>query len=396
MPLVSAATGFAGSLGINTEVACVLQDEKSTRAHISAKNICFMVYDLFLRYYKNTDCQFAVNLLRLRHMRKPFVARRLPKLAKKIGARIFFEPEYSFVGQITFKNGKKTFFKNIIFDINTQGAARIAKDKSYASFFLKKFGYQVPRWIAVFNDAINRNVNRKKDIDTGFAFARTIGFPVIVKPNDKSMGRGVTKVHTKAEFYTAARDILKTTGVMQVQQFCEGNDYRIVVLDNEVISAYQRLPLSVVGDGRSTVAKLLIRKQKEFSRKGRGLVITASDKRIRKNLRYHKLTIDSVLQKGLRLQLLDNANLSTGGDAIDVTQRIHSSFKKLAIRITHDMGLRLCGVDIITQDITKPADHYAIIEINDTPGLDNYSAIGKKQEKIVDELYLKILKALEK
>ena len=69
---------------------------------------------------------------------------------------------------------------------------------------------------------------------------------------------------------------------------------------------------------------------------------------------------------------------------------------KLAINLTRDMGLRFCGVDImVTGDIAGPPKKYCIIEINSAPGLDHYVLSGKKQEKIVEDMYLQILKAME-
>jgi D-alanine-D-alanine ligase-like ATP-grasp enzyme len=94
--------------------------------------------------------------------------------------------------------------------------------------------------------------------------------------------------------------------------------------------------------------------------------------------------------------LLDNANLSTGGDSIDVTDVIHSGFKKIAIALTKDMGLRLCGVDFMVDgEITENPARYWIIEINAAPGLDHYVCSGKAQEKIVEDLYFKVLKRLQ-
>ena len=108
------------------------------------------------------------------------------------------------------------------------------------------------------------------------------------------------------------------------------------------------------------------------------------------------MNLKSILDKGQAVFLLDNANLSTGGDAIDVTDKIHRDFQSLAVRITKDMGLRMCGVDLITSgDISKPLKEYVVIEINSAPGLDNYASIGNKQKERVDELYLRVLKALE-
>ena len=100
------------------------------------------------------------------------------------------------------------------------------------------------------------------------------------------------------------------------------------------------------------------------------------------------------------IYLLDNANLSTGGDSIDVTKKIHPSFCKIASKLTRDMGLRMAGVDIMVRewDIAKPAkkDNYYIIEINAAPGLDHYVTTGSAQRKIVETMYLKILKTLGK
>ena len=93
--------------------------------------------------------------------------------------------------------------------------------------------------------------------------------------------------------------------------------------------------------------------------------------------------------------LLDNANLSSGGEAVDFSETIHPDFQKLAINITKDIGLRLAGIDILTDDITMPIKDYTLIEVNGSPGLDHYAASGKVAAARVEELYLKILKMLE-
>ena len=50
-----------------------------------------------------------------------------------------------------------------------------------------------------------------------------------------------------------------------------------------------------------------------------------------------------------------------------------------------------CGVDIVTEDATRPLSKYAILEINSAPGLDNYLFSGLRQQDYVDNLYLKVL-----
>jgi D-alanine-D-alanine ligase-like ATP-grasp enzyme len=184
--------------------------------------------------------------------------------------------------------------------------------------------------------------------------------------------------------------------VALVQSPVSGKDYRIVVLDERVISAYERTPLNIVGDGESSIRRLLTQKQVGFMKSGRDTIIRAEDERIAENLKRQKLTMRSVIPKGERIYLLDNANLSTGGDALDVTNDIHPKFRDIAVNLTRDMGLRLCGVDLmIDGDISKAPGRYWVIEINAAPGLDHYIKTGKTQKKIVEDMYLEVLKAMQ-
>lgn len=329
-------------------------------------------------------------------IRKSFVAEIICRVAPRIGAHALMEPEYGFVGLITFRNGKRVLFRDRNFNINPLASAEIAKDKGYADFFLKHYGYHTSEGQTFFSEERNRRIKIKRTIDDGFAYAESLGFPVILKPNNLSQGTLVTKVYNKSEYYRAARKILRKTPVMLVQRFYSGHDYRIVVLDDEVISAYERIPLFVIGDGKSSIRKLAARKQKYYQKTGRDTEIDIDDFRIVQKLKRQRLHLDSILGKGDKVYLLDNANLSTGGDAVDVTHAIHPEFKRLAVNITKDMGLRMCGVDIITStDISMPMSDYVVIEINSAPGLDNYASMGVEQQERVDELYLKVLKALE-
>lgn len=329
-------------------------------------------------------------------IKKSFVSEIICRVSPRIGAQVLMEPEYGFVGLITFKNGKKVLFRDRNFNINPLASSEIARDKGYADFFLKHYGYYTSEGQTFFSEARNRRIALKRTIDDGFDYAKALGFPVILKPNNLSQGTLVTKIYNKREYYTAAKKILRITSVMLVQRFYSGHDYRIVVLDDEVISAYQRIPLFVIGDGKSSIRKLASRKQKYYQKIDRDTEIDLDDFRIQQKLKRQRLNLDSILNRGDKVYLLDNANLSTGGDAIDVTDGIHPDFKRLAVNITRDMGLRMCGVDIITSDnISVPMKDYVVIEINSAPGLDNYASMGIKQKGRVDELYLKVLKALE-
>ena len=78
-----------------------------------------------------------------------------------------------------------------------------------------------------------------------------------------------------------------------------------------------------------------------------------------------------------------------------MTRIIHPQFKRIAVQLTRDMGLRLCGVDLMIDGvISDPPRRFWILEVNAAPGLDHYVRTGRCQEKLVEEMYLAVLKAL--
>jgi D-alanine-D-alanine ligase-like ATP-grasp enzyme len=330
-------------------------------------------------------------------MKPSFVTPILKKVAKKAGVKILVEPKYQYAGQILLPDGGRHYFKGAFIDLNPVGASEIARDKAYASYFMSQMGYNTiegrefftPRWCSV--------IKSKNGLSEACKYAKQLSYPVIVKPNDLSQGIGVCKVYNEKELRAAAGSIPARSRAFLVQRVAEGSDYRIVVLDGEIISAYQRLPLCVTGNGKSSILDLLKHKQSWFEKSGRDTVINPSDPRITAKLKRQKLSLSSIPTRGQQIILLDNCNLSTGGDAVDVTSTMHTSYKKLAANIAHDMGLRLCGVDIMTSgDITKPCKNYYVLEVNAAPGLDHYADLGKAQQKVVEDLYLRVLLALKK
>ncbi len=330
-------------------------------------------------------------------MKSPLVSRILKKLAKRAGVKVNLEPNWGFVGQVVLPDGRKRYFRNTSLDLNPLGASEVARDKDYSNYFMGKMGYPIVPGKSFFSDKLSTALKSKRNIDAGWRYAQKIGLPVIVKPNSRSQGVGVSKVSNKKDFYAAAKFVFKKDNVMLVQRALTGKDYRIVVLDKEVISAYERLPLTVVGDGKSSISKLLGLLQKKFTREGRDTMINPEDFRIKAKLRRQGLKMNFVPKKNEKITLLDNANLSAGGMALDVTEIIHPGFKKIAIKLTRDMGLRYCGVDLmVVGDIAKAPLKYWVLEINAAAGLDHYVSLGKKQARIVNDLYLKVLRAMKK
>src|SRR3989338_6465458 len=331
----------------------------------------------------------------------PYLTGLIIKLAPKVGAKVVVEPEWKYTAQIIFKNGVIRSLRHYALDLNHDASYRIACDKHFAKFFMKQKGYPVAEGQTIFEASWAKALKKnRRTIFYAEKYAKKLGYPVIVKPNSKNQGTDVCLVWDKKELKRALLEAFKEDKVAVVERYLPGLDYRIVVLDGEIISAYLRIPLSVTGDGKSSILKLLKIKQNLFRSQKRNTHINFKDQRIKMKLHRQGYSFHSITVKGHKVFLLNNANLSTGGDSEDVTSTIHSGFKKIAVQVTRDMGLRLCGVDIMIRkgDITKNPKNcsYYIIEINAVPGLDHYVTTGKKQKKIVEAMYLKVLKALGK
>lgn len=328
--------------------------------------------------------------------RKAFMPAILRRIVPKIGARLVLEPEHGFVGAVTFANGKKSLFWDNKFDLNPVSSVKIAQDKGYTHFFLAEGGFQVPRECSVFAKSFHRHIARPRGLAEAAEFAKQVGYPVYVKAVRRSQGELVFQVGSKTELLARLREIFRSDRMALVQETCVGRDYRLVVLDDEVISAYQRVPLAVTGDGQSTLRQLLEAKEEAFVKAGRDTVIPWRDSRLEQGMKRQGLAWQSVVPAGQRVSLLEVSNLSLGGDTIDVTGRVHPSVVRLAVAVARHLCLRFCGVDVIMADATAPLGEYRILEVNSAPGLDHYAFSGRRQQKVVDDLYLKVLRAVER
>lgn len=142
-----------------------------------------------------------------KHLKKEslVLGKLLRKIAPRIGATVFLEPEWDIAGQITFKSGKHSYFRYNTLDLNPVGASDVAKDKDYANLFMRRLGYPVvPGSKTFFSKEWSEAIGiSHRAIDDAYAYAKHLGFPVVVKPNSGSQGSGVAIVHNRREFYRA-------------------------------------------------------------------------------------------------------------------------------------------------------------------------------------------------
>ncbi|PIR44814.1 MAG: hypothetical protein COV10_02935 [Candidatus Vogelbacteria bacterium CG10_big_fil_rev_8_21_14_0_10_51_16] len=330
-------------------------------------------------------------------MSPPFTSSLIAETARELGIELFLEPKFGYAGRVTYPSGSRRFFHLATMDCNGAAAARIASDKDYTSFFLKSLGYSVPEGEAFFSDQWCLINNTSNNLSAALDYATTIGYPVIVKPNARAQGNGVSLVEDRNFLEQALGELFYDNNIVLVQKVIHGRDYRAIVYKDSAPIFYERTPLSVVGDGNKTVRELLEAKLSHLKKGGRGVKIVPNDTRISNCLtRNYGLDLDSRPRSGQLLRLLDNANLSAGGDAVDLSTEVHQSLRNTAIQIARDAGLTFAGIDIMTKEsVTGPISQYTVLEVNDHPGLEHYSAIGKDARNRVKALYRLIIEDME-
>lgn len=311
---------------------------------------------------------------------------------------IALEPTYGYAGRLVYKNGSIRMLRGNNIDINPHGASEISKDKGYSKYFLQKLGYNTSlgqvflssEYINLIDGNLSRyGFENYANTQKLFAYIEdVIKYPCFIKPNEGSQGQDVFKCYTADDVYNAlAKFAEQCLPRFIVEQTITLPDYRVVVFEDTILACYQRRPLAIIGDGQSTIRALLIEKQQAFQQAGRTTQVKFDDPRIHRQLNKHNYTFETILPKNQRFEIYEFANLSTGGDAEDFTDRIHPHWQNLCRQIVRDMGLIVCGVDIACGDIESSSADYSIIEINATPGMHNFYTLGTKQANTVRNFY---------
>ncbi|MGI6527220.1 MAG: cyanophycin synthetase [Caldicoprobacterales bacterium] len=262
----------------------------------------------------------------------------------------------------------------------------MACDKTVTKELLEQAGIPVPK------GGVCRTI--KEAIQT----AEEIGYPVVLKPVNGNQGKGVSlNIQCPEEIPEAFRIAAAFSENILVEEYINGNDYRILVVGNQVSAVSLRIPANVIGDGRHTIAQLVELKNKD-ERRGedheRPLTKIKLDEISMAILKKQGYLPDSIPKKGIRVYLKMSGNLSTGGEAVDYTDRIHPDNQQIAIRAAKIIGLDIAGIDIKCKNIDKPLTlgQGAVIEVNASPGIRMhlYPSKGKVRKvgnAIVDMLF---------
>lgn len=318
--------------------------------------------------------------------RRPFV-NLLAEAAASLGGRLEMESSFGHVGRYSGPDGqRRPIFGNAL-GVNADAAAALAADKDYTARLLRAAGLPAPEGLLVFappfreamalkNAAVAKALPAEKDAE---AFARHIGWPVIVKPNGGSEGRGVSRARSPADLTADLARLFQTDQKVRIEAMCTGADHRVVVFDGQVRIVYRRDTASVTGNGRHSVTDLLGDLRDRLNRDSRGPKLGLSDPQIARALSDAGLDLHSVPGPGQVVTLLPNANLSTGGRCTDMTESIAPDAAALAVRAAETLGLRLAGVDILASDLSAGAGDATVIEVNSAPGFDGFATSGSAQ-----------------
>ncbi len=262
----------------------------------------------------------------------------------------------------------------------------IAGNKDATKKLLGEMGVPVPKGYKI------------RDVDDLEDTIEKVGYPVVIKPLDGNHGKGATVgildlEHAKTAFEKAK----EYSRWIIVEKQLIGNDFRALVVNNQLIAVAERIPAHVVGDGKSTIQELVDETNRD-PRRGYGhenvLTLIDIDSQALRLIKAKNYTLETVLEKDEILYLKTTANISTGGTAIDRTDEVHPENVFLFERIAKIIGLDVAGVDVIAPNVAEPLRENGggIIEVNAAPGFRMHLApsegIGRNvAEYVIDMLY---------
>ena len=250
----------------------------------------------------------------------------------------------------------------------------ILQNKHITKKVLAQSGFQVPK--GKFYNTMQEALEAYPEFSTN---------KIVVKPKSTNYGIGVFFIypHEPYQYEFAIREAFQHENSVIVEEFCEGEEYRFLIIGNRVEGVLRRDPANVIGDGISTIKQLVHRKNHDpfFYRDPKiVLKLTSVEKEI---LASQNLTIHSIPAKGIQIFLRYTSNISTGGDPIDCTDEIASGYKDIALYATRTSGAKICGVDMIIKSPkhAPTKNNYSIIELNYNPALfiHAFPYIGKKR-----------------
>lgn len=287
---------------------------------------------------------------------------------------IFVEIEDADAGLFRLTHGGRSIScREALSDLTTAVAMSRCDDKSVTRRLLKNAGLRAPDQISV--DADNGNA---------IPFLEKYG-RVVVKPARGEQGHGVAvDLTTEDEVFSAIADARAMADHVIMEEFVQGHDLRIIVIDDEVVAAAIRRPPVIRGDGEHSIRQLIEKLSRRRSNATDGESTIPMDAETDRSVTLAGYTMTDVLPQDETLAVRKTANLHTGGTIHDVTDELHMSLRSAAIEAARVLEMPVVGFDFMVKDPAQPG--YAIIEANERPGLANHEP-QPTAEKFIDLLF---------
>lgn len=281
---------------------------------------------------------------------------------------------------------EKHYCRSADFDFESLTAWQLSGDKYVSQVIMESEGLPVPKSICI----------TRKELFRALEFLQESEDAVVAKPLGSCSGKGVvTSIRTRGEMVRGfAYALCYSHGKIIVEHHITGINYRINVLDGEVISIVERMPACVTGDGVSAIKQLIEDKnQTVMDKSSMQMRPIPIDGATRRYLRKQSLTLGSVPGKSVTVNLRGVCNADQGGEIRDVTEITHGSYFELAVKAASAVGVKFCGVDVITDDIRKPFDEAGCMvnEVNTTPALYIFDAPNSSRDTGIGEIIVKRL-----
>lgn len=237
----------------------------------------------------------------------PKLQKALAERARTYEAVLLSEPTTGFAAVFE-RHGKRRVTMGADTGLNASAAVRLCRDKFFTEQFLAMAGLAVP----------GSTLLEPRS-------ARAFDLPCVIKPNDGMAGEGVSLVRNAASVDAALEKAFARSPLALCQPLLVGREFRVVVLDQSVLYAYQRL------SGEHGIS-----------------------------------------------------NLSQGGQVV-WPENLSEALLATAIRAVEVCGLRYGGVDVFC---VEESGHHrdVVLEVNPSPGFAGLSTRPALSEHVFDQI----------
>jgi len=254
--------------------------------------------------------------------------------------------------------GRRIVCRESLTELTTAVAMSRCDDKAVTQRLLRRAGLRVPDQ-TVF-----------EALDQAEAF-QTKHQSIVVKPARGEQGAGISvDIRDPGDLERAVKTARRICETVILEEFCSGDDLRIIVIDFRVVAAAIRRPAQVVGTGSHTIDELIAIQSRRRRAATGGESSIPMDDETERCVRMAGYGMQDILPEQEVLVVRKTANLHTGGTIHDVTDDLSPTLARAARDAARALDIPVTGLDFLVPDVT--ASEYVIIEANERPGLANH------------------------